>query len=85
MGVLRAAEIMTSGTCPLKCKYCYIPKSETMRDIHKHIEADLESGAFIERLETVYDGDLEHLGFWGTEPLLTLQYHRYLTVNIMML
>jgi len=72
MGVLRAAEIMTSGTCPLKCKYCYIPKSKAMGEIHERIEKDLESGAFLNRLQTVYGEDLEHLGFWGTEPLLTL-------------
>ena len=72
MSVLRAAEIMTSGTCPLKCQYCYIPKSEAMKGVHEEIEKDLESGVFLDRLETVYGEHLEHLGFWGTEPLLTL-------------
>ncbi len=63
---------MTSGTCPLRCSYCYIPKSEVMKEIHEKIEEDLESGVFLDRLETVYGEHLEHLGFWGTEPLLTL-------------
>ena len=72
MRELRAAEIMTSGTCILNCQYCYIPKSDAMIEIHEEIKKDLESGAFLDRLETVYGENLEHLGFWGTEPLLTL-------------
>ncbi len=72
MGVLRSGEVMTSGTCPLKCKYCYIPKSSAMGKIHEEIIKDLESGEFIDRLETVYGEDLGFMGFWGTEPLLTL-------------
>jgi len=43
-----------------------------MRETHKEIEEDLKSGKFINRLETIYGEELQHLGFWGTEPLLTL-------------
>lgn len=70
--VLRAGEIITSGWCPLKCSYCYIPKSEAMLKIHKEIEDDLRSGVFIQRLKRIYGKGLTHLGFWGTEPTLTL-------------
>lgn len=70
--VLRAAEIITSGWCPLSCSYCYIPKSEAMHKLHKEIERDLRSGEFIRRLKRVYGENLTHLGFWGTEPTLTL-------------
>ena len=69
---IRAGEIITSGWCPLKCTYCYIPKSDAMRKIHKEIEASLRSGDFIERLKQLYGKNLTHLGFWGTEPTLTL-------------
>jgi len=43
-----------------------------MKRVHQEIEEDLKSGAFINRLETIYGEELQHLGFWGTEPLLTL-------------
>lgn len=70
--VLRAGEIVTSGWCPLNCTYCYIPKSDEMREVHKEIEEDLRSGRFLKRLKEIYGKDLTHLGFWGTEPTLTL-------------
>lgn len=70
--VLRAGEIVTSGWCPLNCTYCYIPKSEAMQKVHKEIEEDLRSGEFLKRLKRIYGGELTHIGFWGTEPTLTL-------------
>jgi len=67
-----AAEILTTGWCPLDCKYCYIPKTEHMKDMHKEIVQSIEDGSLVENLyNTVGDG-LEYLGFWGTEPTLTL-------------
>lgn len=67
-----AAEILTTGWCPHKCTYCYIPKSEVMKELHQEIIADLETGEYIERLKKIYGDGLETLGFWGTEPTLTL-------------
>ena len=43
-----------------------------MRKVHKEIEEDLKSGRFLERLKEIYGKELTHLGFWGTEPTLTL-------------
>lgn len=63
---------MTTGTCPLSCRYCYIPKSKEMINIHKKIEEDITTGKYIERLHSMYGKDLTHLAFWGTEPILTL-------------
>ena len=70
-GSFRAAEVLTSGWCPLNCAYCYIPKSEYMKRLHKEIEEDLRSGKFIDRLESI-NNELTSLSFWGTEPTLTL-------------
>jgi len=70
--MLRAGEIVTSGWCPLSCSYCYIPKSDAMLKIHKEIEEDIKSGEFLRRLKEIYGEELTHLGFWGTEPTLTL-------------
>lgn len=71
---LCAVEILTTGYCPFNCKYCYIPKSDKMHNIHKDIIKSLESGKYIEYLKATYGVDLEYLSFWGTEPTLTLKY-----------
>ncbi|MHA1290511.1 MAG: radical SAM protein [Candidatus Thorarchaeota archaeon] len=68
----KAVEVLTTGMCPFNCKYCYIPKSPQMKRMHKEIIEDLKSGRFMDRIEVIYDNDLEYLGFWGTEPTLTL-------------
>lgn len=70
--ILRAGEILTTGWCPLKCTYCYIPKTEAMHKVHEEIEADLRSGKYLQRLKQLYGENLTHIGFWGTEPTLTL-------------
>jgi len=69
---MEAAEILTTGWCPHNCKYCYIPKNEVMRELHNEIVADLGQGRHIERLKKIYGDGLKTLGFWGTEPTLTL-------------
>ena len=69
---MEAAEILTTGWCPNNCEYCYIPKNVAMRELHREIIIDLKSGRYIERLKKVYGNGLKSLGFWGTEPSLTL-------------
>jgi len=69
---MEAAELLTTGWCPLNCTYCYIPKSRMMIHLHSRIRGYLQSGEFIEDLKRFYGGKLHFLGFWGTEPLLTL-------------
>jgi len=71
---LCAVEILTTGYCPFNCSYCYIPKSNTMKSIHKKIIESLKSGEYITYLSKTYGKDLKHLSFWGTEPTLTLKY-----------
>jgi sulfatase maturation enzyme AslB (radical SAM superfamily) len=67
-----AAELLTTGQCPLSCAYCYIPKVPIMQDVHKDIIKGLEDGSFLDNLEKVAGQNLAHLSFWGTEPALTL-------------
>ncbi|MBA7667654.1 hypothetical protein ES703_75751 [subsurface metagenome] len=69
---MEAAEILTTGWCPHNCKYCYIPKNEVMKELHNEIIAGLREGKYIERLKKIYGDGLKTLGFWGTEPTLTL-------------
>lgn len=70
--MMEAAEVLTTGWCPNNCTYCYIPKSEVMKELHQEITADLKSGKYIERLKELYGDELKSLGLWGTEPTLTL-------------
>lgn len=67
-----AAELLTSGQCPLNCAYCYIPKVPIMQGVHSDIVKHLEDGTFLDNVEKICGTNLTHLGFWGTEPALTL-------------
>lgn len=69
-----ACELFSAGVCNIECNYCYIPKVQKMKEVHKAIVAKIESGEYIEDLYKVYGKNLEHLSFWGTEPTLTLRY-----------
>lgn len=69
---IEAGEVVTTGYCPFECEYCYIPKTEMMKGIHEEIREWIKSGEFINALEAQYGDRLKFLGFWGTEPTLTL-------------
>ena len=64
-----AAEALTSGFCPLNCKYCYIPKTKEMKRLHNEIVSGMDK-TFVDIKKTYKN--LEYISFWGTEPLLTL-------------
>lgn len=66
-----ACEILNTGWCPLNCSYCYIPKTEYNKEMHKEIIERIETGKWIDELEETYD-NIDYLSIWGTEPLLTL-------------
>jgi len=66
-----AAEVISSGFCPLDCDYCYIPKTSDMERMHEEIVERLKTGEWIDQLEELYH-DVEYLSFWGTEPLLIM-------------
>jgi len=67
-----AAFLFSSGVCPLDCKYCFIPKTSSMRKIHRRIIKKLKNRYFIYELKKIYGSNLKHLGLWGAEPTLTL-------------
>lgn len=69
---IEAAELSTTAWCPNNCKYCYIPKDAVMKEVHQEIIDDLQTGAFISRIKRIHGDALTTLGFWGTEPALTL-------------
>lgn len=69
-----ANELFTSGYCTMNCNYCYINKSNILKDIHEEIIEKLKNGTYINELKSLYGDQLECLSFWGTEPTLTLDY-----------
>ncbi len=75
-GLIQAGEIFSAAFCNMDCKYCYIPKTDELKDMHKTIIEALKSDNYIEILKKVYcDGEsLTSLSFWGTEPTLTLEH-----------
>lgn len=69
-----AVDLMTCASCPMNCRYCYIPKSPEMGDMQKEIINDLKDGSALSRLKKLYGENLECLGLWGTEPTITMPY-----------
>jgi len=68
-----AMELLTTGWCPLKCSYCYIPKTAQMKRLHLDIVRRIKGKKLLEEITRV-PGGKRHLGFWGTEPTLTLRF-----------
>jgi len=69
-----AVEIMSAGFCPHNCSYCYIPKSPLLESVHREIIEYIKDGSIFRRLKNAYGDSLEHIGLWGTEPTITLDY-----------
>lgn len=74
-----ACEILTSSGCPTSCRYCFLPKVTSLKEFLPKIKKKVDSGEYIEELEKLYGDKLEHLSFWGLEPLTTLSYFHAIT------
>lgn len=70
--VVTAVELFSAGWCNLACKYCYIPKTDFLKGIHKTIIERIKDGSFINDIKEIYGKDLEVISHWGTEPTLTV-------------
>lgn len=56
---------------------CYIPKTDEMKELHLNIVRELKTRVRIQKMKEMkekYGIKLEHLGAWGTEPLLTMKF-----------
>jgi sulfatase maturation enzyme AslB (radical SAM superfamily) len=71
-----AVELFSSGWCNLACKYCYIPKTDFLKGIHKNIIDRIKDGSMVEELKEIYGADLEVIAHWGTEPTLTIMHFK---------
>jgi len=68
-----AVELFSAGWCNLSCKYCYIPKTDFLKEVHRGIIQSIEDGTFINDIKELYGSDLESISHWGTEPTLTIR------------
>lgn len=74
--VVVAAELFSSGWCNLECKYCYIPKTDFLKKIHKGILERIKDGSLADDIIDIYGEDLESISHWGTEPTLTIMHFK---------
>lgn len=74
--VIVAAELFSAGWCNLECNYCYIPKTEMLKGIHKNIIDKIQDGTYLSLIKDMIGPDLDSLSHWGTEPTLTTKYFR---------
>jgi len=64
---MESVEILTSAWCPLNCRYCYIPKTPYMKEMHENVKGEIRNF-----LEEVRLRKVPYISFWGTEPLTTI-------------
>lgn len=74
--VVVAAELFSSGWCNLECKYCYIPKTDFLKKVHKNIIQRIKDGSLADDIIDIYGEDLQSISHWGTEPTLTIQHFK---------
>lgn len=67
-----AAQLESAGTCNMNCKYCFIPKNESMKKIHNDILESIKSKEYVKLLKSFYGENLEYISLWGTEPTMLL-------------
>jgi hypothetical protein len=71
--VFVASELFSSGWCNLACKYCYIPKTDFLKEVHQDIIKKIQDDTYINILIDMFGEDLESISHWGTEPTLTVK------------
>lgn len=74
--VITAVELFSSGWCNLACKYCYIPKTDFLKGIHKTIIERIKDGSYVDDILEIYGPDVEVIAHWGTEPTLTVTHFK---------
>jgi sulfatase maturation enzyme AslB (radical SAM superfamily) len=71
-----AVELFSSGWCNLECKYCYIPKTDFLKKVHKAIIERIKDGSLADDIIEIYGDAIESISHWGTEPTLTLAHFK---------
>lgn len=70
-----ASTLYFSGTCQLKCKYCFLPKIPShMKRINDMIIEWIDSGKMIEDMKYIHGDQLIHIALWGGEPVINFNH-----------
>jgi sulfatase maturation enzyme AslB (radical SAM superfamily) len=77
-----AAELFSAGWCNLECKYCYIPKTNFLKKVHKNIIEKIEDGTYLTLVKEMIGPDLDSISHWGTEPSLTTKHFKNFYKNV---
>ena len=70
--------LFASGTCNLKCSYCYIHRNPALAEIDKEIRDAWEDGTYLTNVKDVFVRlgadvlSVKKLEFWGGESTLHL-------------
>lgn len=67
-----AVELFAAGWCNLECKYCYIPKTNFLKKVHRKIISRIKDGSLANDIIDIYGDTLQSIAHWGTEPTLTV-------------
>lgn len=61
--------LYTTATCNLKCKYCYIDKSDALQKIDKELQKSFEGDYYFNFMKDSFQqNSLTDMEFWGGEP-----------------
>lgn len=80
--VVVAAELFSAGWCNLECKYCYIPKTNFLKKVHKGIIEKIDDGTYLTLIKEMIGSDLDSISHWGTEPTLTTSHFKNFYKNV---
>lgn len=76
--MVNKVEILTGGTCNLKCNYCFLCKIKALHGLDEDVVNGLESGSYLENVKEVFKRThnnpllIEEMTCWGGEPTIHL-------------
>jgi len=65
--------IFSTAWCPLNCRYCYIPKTPIMLDMHRDIVEGITSKGIENYLHLLDSRKGYSVQLWGAEPMVSLK------------
>lgn len=68
---VRSLSVLFSQECNMKCKYCYLPKTEHSSHVNKILIEKIKDGSIIQDFKDSVNPDfITNIGLWGAEPTI---------------
>lgn len=73
---IHALSVITSSTCNLNCKFCYLHKNKVNHEYNNLIRQAWDDGTYLENIRKVFEkmgndrNDVTQIHFWGGETLI---------------